>query len=62
MNRLYKIFIMIFLINVITQFSEYSYINYAVHAGEDRYSFSKLRLSGYGTISNTFDDRNDMAL
>lgn len=61
MNRLYKIFIMIFLINVITQFSEYSYINYAVHAGEDRYSFSKLRLSGYGTISNTFDDRNDMA-
>ncbi|MBF0377872.1 MAG: hypothetical protein HQK72_10365 [Desulfamplus sp.] len=61
MRKLSKILITIFLlVNITTQFSNYGLIDNFIYANESKYSFSKLRLSGYGTISHTFDDNDDI--
>ncbi|MBF0228395.1 MAG: hypothetical protein HQK63_02190 [Desulfamplus sp.] len=62
MRKLSKILIIIFLlVNITTQFSTYGLIDNFTYANESKYSFSKLRLNGYGTISNTYDDNDKMS-
>ncbi len=60
MDKISKIFVMILAMNVIIQLGEYSVTGNYAYAGDEIYDVSKLRLSGYGTISHTFDDRKDM--
>jgi len=59
-KKLPKTFIMMLLITSLMQLSEYGFTVSFAHADKESYSLSGLRLSGYGTISHTFDDRDDM--